>query len=327
MIRASHSTPHPAPPSHRFVARLLPWLLAACLPLAAPAADWTLKVESDRHSDFSSMDDLRDDNAAGYHARYGHNIAYVQEEARLQRRDGAWTFSLLGRDSATLIGNRDAIDALRHSRGIGRDANDRHFDAQAHLRGFAGAGVEVQRDFALAPEWSGALMVQALALTRWRDREVSGTADFAGATSTYTFDLRSSEIHDRLDFPFQQPHGASGAGLLFGGDLGWSRGAWSLRAGVRDLGWLYWRGIPQQEFTLSTSTRAVDENGFVVIRPLLQGRNSQEGLTRSAPWRLQASAAWQVLHCALPSKSCRPRRAAAASKPRLGARGAARESW
>lgn len=274
--------------------RLAPWLLAGLLPVAAGAAEWTLKLESDRHSDFSSIDDLRDDNAEGYRARSGRNLAYVQEEARLQRRDGAWTFSLLGRSSATLVGNRDAIEALRHSRGIGRDATDRHFDVHAHLRGFAGAGVEAQRSFEIAPQWSGALSVQALALTRWREREVTGAADFAGATSTYTFDLRSSEINDRLEFPFQRPQGAAGAGLLFGGDLAWTRGPWSARAGVRDLGVLHWRAMPQQEFTVSTSTRTIDPDGFVVLRPLLQGRNAQSSLTHTAPWRLQASVGWQA---------------------------------
>ncbi|MEJ8835600.1 hypothetical protein [Ramlibacter sp. AN1133] len=269
-------------------------VLAALLPLAASAAPWELTLESDRHSDFSSIDDLRDDNAAGYRARFGRNLAYVQEEVRLQRREGAWSLSLLGRSSATLVGNRDAIEALRHSRGLGRDASDRHFDVHAHLRGFAGAGVEVERGFVLEPQWSGALLVQALALTRWREREIRGAADFVGATSTYTFDLRSSELNDRLQFPFQQPQGAAGAGLLFGGDLAWGRGPWSARAALRDVGLLHWRGVPQQDFTLSTSTRAIDAGGFVVFRPLLQGRNTQSGLTRSAPWRAQVSAGWQA---------------------------------
>jgi hypothetical protein len=296
----SHLTPRSAPArsphsdSRSRAVRLLPWLLAALVPIGAQAAQWELSAASDRHSDFSSIDDLRDDNAAGYRARFGRNLAYVQDEVRLQRRDGAWNVALVGRSSATLVGNRDAIDAVRHSRGIGRDATGRHFDVHARLRGFAGAGLELGRAFELAPAWRGTLHVQGLVLTRWREREVRGVADFAGATSTYTFDLHSTEVNDRLKFPFQRSQGAQGAGLLFGGDISWSRGDWQAHAGLRDVGVLYWRGVPQQEFTLSTSTRAVDAEGFVVFRPLLQGRNAQGGLSRSAPWQANLGTSWQA---------------------------------
>lgn len=284
--------PHPTSASP--LVRSVRCLLLALVPLSAPAAQWELDIRSDRHSDFSAIDDLRDDNAAGYRARFRRNLAYVQDEVRLQRREGAWGLALVGRSSATLVGNRDAIEAVRHSRGIGRDASDRHFDVRAHLRGFAGAGVEVARAFGLAPAWEGSLHVQGLVLTRWREREISGAADFEGATSTYTFDLRSTEVNDRLKFPFQRSQGAHGAGLLFGGGLAWSGDDWRAHAGLRDVGLLYWRGVPQQEFTLSTSTRAIDPEGFVIFQPLLQGRNAQGGLTRSAPWQASVGASWQA---------------------------------
>ena len=101
---------------------------AACalIATAAQAGDWSLLLQSDRHSDFSSIADLRDDNAAGYRARGAHNLAYLHDEARLQRSAGPWSIALLARANATLVANRDAIDALRLARGMGRDANDRH---------------------------------------------------------------------------------------------------------------------------------------------------------------------------------------------------------
>jgi hypothetical protein len=280
--------------SKRLARRLLLAACAAALPQWGAAADWALRLQTDRHSDFSSITDLSHDVTAGYRARSGRNLAYVEDEARLQRSEGPWTFSVLARTNATLIGNRDAIDALRHARGIDRSAADRSWQVDARLRGFAGAGVELAHGSELGPEWRGAVLVQALALTRWRDRRVGGGADFEAATSTYSFDLRSSEVNNRLQFPFQQGAGAHGAALLFGGDLAWQRSAWSASAGVRDLGWLHWSGVPQQDYVLSTSTRAIDAEGFVVYRPLLRGQNSQAGLTRSAPpsWRL--AAAWQV---------------------------------
>lgn len=276
----------------RLQAALLAATLAACG--SAAGADWALQVRSERHSDFSSIDDLRDDNAAGYRARHARNLAYVEEEVRLQRSEGLWSLALLGRSSATLVANEDAVNAVRHVRGIGRDAADRQWDVEARMRGFAGVGAELGRAFQAGPEWSGAVLVQALALTRWREREVNGVADFQSATGTYAFDLRSRELNDRLSFPFQQSSAAAGAALLFGADLAWQRGAWRAHAGVRDLGWLHWRGLPQQDLTASSSTRAVDAEGFVVYRPLLQGQNRQGGLTRRAPYRLQLDASWQA---------------------------------
>lgn len=262
--------------------------------LSAHAADWDLQLQTDRHSDFSSIKDLEDDNAAGYRARGQRNIAYLHDEARLQRREGLWTIALLARANGTLIANRDAIDALRHTRGLGRDATDRQWNPEVRLRAFAGAGVEIGRAFDIAAEWSGMLLVQTLALTRWRDRQVDGTAGFAGATQTYSFNLRSTETYDRLRLGIQQDFAAHGAGLLFGGDLAWKRADWTLRAQVRDLGWLHWKGIPQQQLFLASNTQAVDAEGFVVYRPLLTFQNSQSGSTQSAPYRVHLDAGWQA---------------------------------
>jgi hypothetical protein len=202
--------------------------------------------------------------------------------------------ALLARSTATLFANRDAVDALRHAQKVGRDGTDRHWNVAAHLRGFTGGGLELGRRLALAPEWSAAVQVQGLALTRWRDRRIEGTGEFRAATTTYGFDLRSTEIHDRLKFPFQTDGAVRGAALLFGADLGWQRGDWTLAASARDLGWLHWRGIPQQTLALSSSTQTVDADGFIIYKPLLEGRNSQQGLTRPAPPRWSASARWQA---------------------------------
>lgn len=270
--------------------------LLAC-PLAAAAADealWQLQLRSSRHSDFGSIGDLRSDDASRHRARGSRNLAYVDEEVRVQRSAGAWSFALLARSTATLYASRDAVDLLRHAQDIGRDATDRQWDVDARLRGFTGGGLEAARGFELAPGWSARGLVQALVLTRWRDRHIAGAAGFRAATATYGFGLQSTEINDRLKFPFQVAHDPRGAGLLFGADLRWEPGDWVLGLSARDLGWLYWKGVPQQEFTLSSDTRAVDEDGFVVFRPLLQGQNSQRGLARTAPARWSGFVQWKA---------------------------------
>lgn len=272
--------------------------LALCAACAAQAADdaaaWQLHLRTDRHSDFGTLSDLGSNDAARFHSRGRRNIAYMDDEVRVQRSHGAWRIALLARSTATLVATGDTVEAYRHARRVGRDAVDHHWDVDGRLRGFTGGGFEVARTLGGEGAWSGLLLVQTLALTRWRDRKVEGTADFAAATSTYSFDLRSSEVNDRLRFPFQDSSAPRGAALLFGGELHWRRGDWTFSGSVRDLGWLYWRRIPQQDFVLASDTQAVDGNGFVVYRPLLQGRNSQGGLTRGAPVRLGASAHWQA---------------------------------
>jgi hypothetical protein len=272
--------------------------LLLLLPLAAAAADdgalWQLQLRSSRHSDFGSLADLDTDDASRIQARGARNLAYIDDEARVQRSAGAWWLAILARQTATLTANGDAVDALRHAQKIGRDGTDRHWNVDARLRGFTGGGIELGRNLALAPEWSGLLLVQGLALSRWRDRHIEGAGDFRAATSTYGFDLRSTEINNRLRFPFQTDSGIRGAALLFGADLNWQRGDWTLSAAARDLGWLYWKGMPQQTFTLSSTTQTVDAEGFIVYKPLLEGRNSQRGLTQRAPARWSAAARWDA---------------------------------
>lgn len=270
-------------------------LLAACAAQAADdTAQWLLQARTNRHSDFGSLSDLDADDPARFHARGGRNLAYMDDEVRVQRTQGPWGIALLARSTATLHATGETVEAYRHARRVGRDASDHHWRVDGRLRGFTGGGLELSRTIAPGGEWSGLVLVQALALTRWRDRRVVGTADFAAASATYAFDLRSSEVNDRLDFPFQRSHAPRGAALLFGADVRWQRGDWTLTGSVRDLGWLYWKRVPQQDFTLSSSTQAIDENGFVIYRPLLQGRNSQGGLTRGAPVRLAAAARWET---------------------------------
>ena len=52
--------------------------------------------------------------------------------------------------------------------------------------------------------------------------------------------------------------------------------------------------MPQQQATLDTAAQALDPDGFVIYLPLVQGRNSQAGLTRWQPWRgrLSLDRAW-----------------------------------
>lgn len=272
---------------------------AACLaigvPAATPAAEpdpasWQLTLRSDRHSDALPLAALGSDDWQHLKPRPGRNLAYLDDELRLSRQQGGWTWSLLARSHATLVAT-DAALALAAQVDSGRlPSTDTHWQADVQLRAFSGAGLALGHEQALAPGWSWRWETQALVLGRWRERHLAGPVQYTAANGQYAFDLQSTEIDDRLAFPFQQPFARQGAGLLLAGELSWEgRTTWA-SVGLRDGGWLRWRGIPQQLATLNTATQAVDADGFLLYRPLVQGRNRQDLGTRWLPWRTTLAA-------------------------------------
>jgi hypothetical protein len=285
-------------------AGLLAAALAAAAPAAAqPAADaaadtpvWQLRLSSDRHSDALPLSAWGDDDWARLRPRAGRNLAYLDEQARLERRSGGLTLGLVARSQATLVAGRPALE-LAALLARGRvSAEDREWPVKMRLRGFAGAGVSLALDSPAEARWAAALAAraggqwqasvsaEALALGRWRLRRIDGTVSLGDNGGADAFALRSDEHDDRLSAPFQRAFARRGAGLLLGGALQWQHGAWTARAALHDGGWLHWRGLPRQQLALDTDTLGVDADGFVQYRPLLTGQNSQRGFSQVQPW-------------------------------------------
>jgi hypothetical protein len=284
---------------------LLPLVLAAtcgAVPAqpAAPAESgaaalpWRLAVRSDRHSDVLSLSDIQAEAYEQARARASRNLLYLEDEARLERRgSNGWHLGLLARSSATLLLNRDAVEVIAQAAGAPA-GGDRRWPVSARLRGFSGAGLERGRELPLGSQWRLGWSVQTLALTRLRDRRISGSASYDAATGAYGFGLHSSELNDRMRFPFQQSFAAHGMGLLFGGELGWQDERFALALSVRDAGWLRWSGLPRQEADLSSSVRDRDADGFLLYGPLVQGRYSQSTYSRYWPARWALRGQWQA---------------------------------
>lgn len=265
------------------------------VPAQAPAAAaWIIEMRSDRHSDGVPLADLgADDPLVRLRARAGRNLAWIDDEVRLSRRDGDWTWSVLGRQYAMLSTGRDTLVLALQASGRGAARTDQRWQNRVRYQQFSGGGIELGRNLALDERWSGRLAVQGLVLQHWRTRKLDGPVGWEAATGTYRFDLVSQETDDRMAQPFQQPFDRRGAALLLQGDVAWRGEAWRLGLEVRDLGWLHWHGLPRQDLALSTETQAVDADGFVIYRPLVQGRDSQAGTTRALGGRWTARAAWQ----------------------------------
>ncbi len=283
-------------------------LAAALLPAGAmadadAAAGWQLSLRSDRHADALPLRQLgTDDWAASLAPRAGRNLAYVDDEIRLSvgpaalaRRLGpGWTAALVVRSSATLVASHDALVLAGQVASGERPQADDRWQNDVRLRGFAGFGAELGREHPLSPQWTARWSAQALALTRWRERQLTGPAAYDAVDRSYRFALQSDELNDRLDAPFQQSFSPRGAGLLLGAELAWQGERGSAKLALRDGGWLHWSGVPQQHLQLDTETAGVDADGFLVYRPLVQGNNSQRGTTRRWPWRGRAELGWRV---------------------------------
>lgn len=259
---------------------------------AAPVANaplWQLSLHSERHNDALPLALMVGDSARRLAPRSGLNLAYHDDEARLSRSQGGWTWSLLARNHATLVAGQPALALAALMAQRQTPAADAQWQADVHLRAFAGAGLGIARTQALAPGWDAHWEVQALALSRWRTRDLSGPVRYSAASGQYQLGLQSQELDNRLKPPFLQDFAPHGAGLLLAGGLQWQGASAWASARVRDGGWLRWQGMPQQQALLDTATEAVDADGFLVYKPLVVGRTVQADVRRWLPWRGQVA--------------------------------------
>lgn len=268
--------------------------LAASLPLQAAPSGGMLQLNSTQHSDPLPLHRFGDDDIGpALSARSGRNLAYLDNELRLSHRRGPNTWSLLTRQSATVIASQGTVDLAADAETSGRPAGDRQWAVQARYFAFAGSGLAWQRAFTPAPGWQLDVGAQGLLLQRWRERHLTGQAGYEAALQSYHFDLQSFEADNELAFPYQRSFAPRGHALLLDGQLRWAGSAFGARVAWRDAGWLRWRGLPQNQSALSTQTQTYDADGFVVYQPLIQGQNSQAGRSRHAPARVILAGDWR----------------------------------
>ncbi len=288
----------PALPGAAWVAgRAVGAVLCAASPAVAGAAGeagWHLGLRTQQHSDATALNLGRDPRAEDLAPRGGRNLAYIDDDVRLTRRtSGQWTFGLLARSRATLVASADTLALYQQVDGGAAVADDRRWVVDARFRGFSGGGLVFGRAHGLAGGWSAQWELQALVLQRWRERQITGTVGATVATGEYDFALHSVQRDDGLRFPFQARFPSRGHALLGGLTLAWQGGPWRFEAAVKDAGWQGWRGLPRQDAVLDSRTAAVDADGFLIYRPLIQGQNTQVTARRSAPAWGRFVASWQ----------------------------------
>lgn len=263
---------------------------------AAPAHAWVFSARSVHHGEAMPLEAIGDEDRAlaQLDPRRGRNIAYFDDEVRLSLSTSAWTWSLLARSSAVLVTDEATLELIQQISRDVRPAADRRWSAQVRYESFQGGGLEAGYRFAPAAQWQAGVGAQLLKLRHWRRRTLEGQVQFDAAGSTYAFDLKSTQADDRLRFPFQGPKDDGGAGLLLAADVAWRDDSWAASLSVRDLGWLRWNQLPQKYATLSTQTQSYDADGFVIYKPLVEGRNRQQGYTHKLRGWWTARASWRA---------------------------------
>lgn len=261
-----------------------------------PAGGWTVSVQSDRHLDALPLRYLGDATAWEHlSVRPGRQLGYLLDEVRLSRTDAAqFTWTLLARQRAVAVASEGALDLARLAASSADPAGDRRWRVDLDYLGFSGIGLEAGRQVDLGHGWQADLAVQALSLQRLTARSVHGQAAYSAPAQTYSADLSSHEADSRLAFPFQQPMAGRGLALLLHGGVRWEADRWQASLRWRDAGQLRWRGLPQQDSVLSTDLQTVDADGFVVYRPLVEGRNRQPLYRRTLAPVTTVDLAWRA---------------------------------
>lgn len=262
---------------------------SAAADAAPPAAQWSVAAQRIHHNDAMTLAAMDADDHRALAPRPGRNLAYIDDEVRIERRSGGWTLALLARDQATLVADGQALQLARLIETGQRPDHDMRWRTDATFRAFSGAGIEVRRAFAPAPSWTIEGSAQLLALGSWHERELRGAASYDARSATFDFDVASDQLYNRLHFGYEQPHARTGTGLLLGIGARWAGESTTARIALDDGGRLHWNGVPRQQLSLAASRQGVDPDGFVVYGPLLEGRNRQDGSTRAQPWRAHAA--------------------------------------
>lgn len=268
-------------------------LLTLCAATAGHAQNLEFSVQTQRHSDATRLNEMDKQSAPPLRPRAGRNLSYEDNELRLAYRQGDWTLSALGRQSAAIVANQDGLEFARHLIDKQWPAGDRRFDLELDYRGFAGGGLALARRFKFGDAktegggWSARLELQALSLKRLRHTEVWGSANFNAARRAYAFDLQAMRAQDGMDFTFQQNYPSTGWGLLGQAELQWCGARACVAAAWQDLGRLVWKRLPQEALVLNSETHSYDADGYLVYKPMLNGRYSQPRYSSSARQRLQ----------------------------------------
>lgn len=248
-----------------------------------------------RYSEPLSLRDLIDNRLENVRSKGRHNLIYVRDEARVGF-GGRWgQFAVLARQVGTLYANSGAANVIQDVQTPGQPVEAYHENVKLKMQGFGGVGLALQsQPWRLGADVDITAGAQWLQLKRMLLRDLSGEVTHLANSTTYSLVAQSQYVSDRMHFPYQQDVAAHGDALLLDGAVRW-RPIESLQFNlqVSDWGRLWWRGMPQDDMTASSQTSSVDADGYIVYKPMIQGRYSQRNVGRPAVATWRGATRWQ----------------------------------
>jgi hypothetical protein len=275
-----------------------PGLLPQRLPVAAATGDgWQVRAQA---ADFSASDATPVRGFGGdwarYHPRGGRNAALQQAWLDVSLTSGGWELGGVLRGDLLVAGSRGSFDAVHAYKQRTTPDEGAVLDAQAQASGVVWAGLRAARSWTLLPagtaDAAGLRITAALTplqVRRVRLTEVQGAVQYTGATG-YGFDATTLQQASDRQFGGQGTRDATGTGFTTDLGLLWQPApGWFANLSLVDaVSRLRVDGVATEAMQLSSSTRQLDDRGYLDYKPLLSGRNSASDL------RLRLARKWSA---------------------------------
>ena len=264
-------------------------LLPQRLPVAAApsGSHWLLHAEA---TDFSASDatPVRDFSGdwARYQPRGGRNAALQQARLELAISDGDWELGATLRSDILITGSRGAFDLVHAYKQRQTLADGSALAVDAQEIGVIWAGLRAARSWTLLParaaDAAGLRLTAAvtpLSVRRVQLTSAQGTVAYSNAAG-YRFDASTSQQDSHRQLSGWGTVDTTGSGLTSDLGLLWQPGpSWFANLSLVDAASrLRVRGVATETMTLSSSTRGVDDRGYLDYHPLLNGRDSASDL-------------------------------------------------
>jgi hypothetical protein len=256
---------------------------------ASVLSGWRPFVEVDlwRASDPIPIAEFDSDWSKGFSPKDGRNVALMRNRAAAGAESAQWRIGYEIRQEATLVTDRDTLEAVRLYKQRQDPAEPGVFPVNAEYRNWSAQGLRIGRTVE-GPLIAGRPVRMAVSGawysdSRYRRNDVSGSVRYLGA-GDYTFNARELDIDSRAQLPFlNATPEASGMSISVAAEVPLSD-AWTLNLKVDDL-WsrMRWRNLPVTRQAINSDVASTDSEGFLNYRPLLSGRNQQVDESISLP--------------------------------------------
>ncbi|HMC15192.1 MAG TPA: hypothetical protein VKI18_06150 [Albitalea sp.] len=234
-----------------------------------------------------------------YAPRGGRNVALQSARIELAATRRSWELAAVARSEILIEGSRDAFDIVHAYKQRQDPADGSMFAPRAHADGVVWAGLRGARSWALgagtdpALQLTGALTL--LSVRRVQQVDASGRVQFDTALG-YAFDAQTLRQDSHRQFGGYGRRDATGSGYTVDLGLLWQPSADSFvnLSAVDVLSRLRVDGVSTEQATLSSTTDALDANGYLNYRPLVMGRDASATLDFRLSRKWSASAGSRV---------------------------------